>query len=115
MMNDLSMAMKTMSEKTTSEIKADFINLYSAMPTERFFEHINNMQEMARESGKKNEREEIVCRLLANGMSAEEIEVILCDRVDNIHIIKSNHAATTIPKYTKKLKERRRRRERQAK
>jgi hypothetical protein len=46
-MNNLSMAMKTMNEKTTAEIKADFINLYSAMTTERFFEHINNKQEMA--------------------------------------------------------------------
>jgi DNA-binding NarL/FixJ family response regulator len=114
-MNNLSMAMKTMSEKTTAEIKADFINLYSAITTERFFEHINNMQEMARESGKNSEREEIVCRLLANGMSAEEIAVILCEKADNIRLIESNHAATTIPKYTKKLKERRRRRERQAK
>jgi DNA-binding NarL/FixJ family response regulator len=104
-----------MSKKTPAEIKDDYINLYSAMTPERFFEHIRNTQEMAKQSGKENEREEIVCRLLANGMSAEEIAVILCDRVDNIRIIQSNHAAIKIPEYTKKLKERRRRRERQAK
>ena len=59
------------------------------------------------------EREELVCRLLASGMPAEEISVVLNIRVENIRIIESNNKSIAIPDYTKKLKARRKYREKQ--
>lgn len=105
---------KSIGGKPQSEAKEVVLQLFSEMPPDRFFEHMTNMQELARQSGQVSEREEIVCRLLASGMPVDEIAVILCKRTDEIRIIGSNNAATTIPKYAKKLKERRRRREQQS-
>ena len=112
---NISAAINSMSGKTPHEIKQEFINLYSSMPPERFFEHINNLERRGELNGRDKEREEIVCRLLANGMTAEEISVILCVKTEVIRTIEKNNAAIKIPEYTKKLKERRRRREKQAK
>ena len=108
---NLSAAINSVKDKTPSEVKKDYISLYSAMTPERFFEHINNQRDMAIIHGQEKEREEIVCRLLASGMSAEEIAVVLCIRAENVRIIESNNAAIKIPEYAKKLKERRKRRE----
>jgi DNA-binding NarL/FixJ family response regulator len=105
--------LKSISEKTPAEMQAEVIKMYSAMTPEMFFEHTRNVESMAVNRGRDAERDEIVCRLLANGMSVEEIAVILCVKKEIIRIIESNYAATKIPEYAKKLKERRRRRERQ--
>ncbi|MDR2532336.1 MAG: hypothetical protein LBC82_05795 [Oscillospiraceae bacterium] len=64
-------------------------------------------------SGREDEREEFVCRLLANGMSHEEICVVMKIRIEEIRIIESNNAAIKIPDYVKKLKARRKSREKQ--
>ena len=101
--------------KTQAEAKEMILNFYSDMSPERFSEHMSNMREMARQSGQNSEREEIVCRLLASGMDADEIAVVLCIRADAVRIIEHNYAAHKIPNYAKKLKERRRYRERQSK
>ena len=111
----LSANLDSLSGKTPSEAKEIILKLYSSMTPERFFEHTRNIESMAISRGRDAEREEIVCRLLANGMTVEEIAVILCVKKEIISIIKSNYAATKIPEYTKKLKERRKRRERQTK
>jgi len=62
-------------------------------------------------SGREHEREELVCRLLASGMPGDEISVILNIRIEAIRIIEHNNKAILIPKYEKKLKERRKYRE----
>jgi len=69
-------------------------------------------ERLARQSGRDNEREEIVCRLLASGMPAEEIALVLKVRTDEIQIIESNNAKTKIPEYTRTYKSRRKSRER---
>ena len=69
--------------------------------------------ESAMLTGREREREELVCRLLASGMSAEEISVVLNIRVENIRIIESNNKSIAIPDYAKKLKARRKYREKQ--
>ena len=112
---NLTTAVNSMSGKTPAELKQEFINLYSSMTPERFFEHISNLERRGELNGQDKERGEIVCRLLANGMTAEEIAVILCVKTEVIRAIEKSNAAIKIPEYTKKLKERRRRRERQAK
>ena len=92
--------------RTPSEAKAMVLQLYSAMPPDRFFDHMKNLQDLAIQCGKDREQEEIVCRLLASGMPVEEIAVVLCIRADAVRIIESNNAAIKIPEYVKKLKER---------
>ena len=96
------------------EIKAEVVALYSSMTPERFFEHTENTRIMAESHAREKEQEEIVCRLLASGMSADEIAVILCIRVDVVRIIQDNHAARKIPDYVKTLKERHKRRQKAA-
>ena len=105
----------SMSGKSAAEAKETMINLFSSMSPERFSEHMYNLRESARLSGKNGEQDEIVCRLLATGMSVEEIAVILCIRAEAVRAIESNNATTKIPEYIKTLKERRKRREKQAK
>lgn len=68
----------------------------------------------SQEYGKAQEREELVCRLLASDMPVEEISLILKIRVEEIRIIESNNARIKIPDYAKKLKARRKSREREA-
>lgn len=97
--------------KSPPEAKEKMMALYSAMPPERLAEHVSNMRDLAIKSGQDNEREELVCRLLANGMPVEEIAVVLCLRTEVVNMIEHNNAATKIPEYAKKLKERRKRRE----
>lgn len=59
-------------------------------------------------NAKQDERAESVCRLLASGMSVEEIVVVLCLRRDEVEAIaKSN--GSKITKYAKTLKERKKR------
>ena len=54
------------------------------------------------------ERTESVCRLLASGMSVEEVIVVLCLRRDEVEaIVKSD--SDKISKYAKTLKERKKR------
>ena len=52
------------------------------------------------------ERTESVCRLLASGMSVEEVVVLLCLRRDEVELIVHENG-DKISKYTKTLKERR--------
>jgi len=62
----------------------------------------------AKESATRAERTESVCRLLAGGMSVEEVVVLLCLRRDEVELIV--HANDDkIAKYTKTLKERKKR------
>ena len=63
-------------------------------------------ERLAKESGQNNEREENVCRLLASGMSIDEISLILKIRADEIRIIESNNAKNKIPEYTRTYKAR---------
>ena len=61
--------------------------------------------------GQEKEREELVCRLLASGMPASEISVILNIRIDAVRTIESNNAKIVIPEYAKTLKSRQKYRE----
>ena len=72
-------------------------------------------ERLARESGQYNEREENVCRLLASGMSVDEISLLLKIRADEIRIIESNNAKGKIPEYTRTYKSRLKSRERAGK
>ena len=96
---------------TGSEARKITADMLAVMTPENYIEQLNRWQEMGQESGRNSEREEIVCRLLASGMTADEIAVVLSLRTDAVRIIESNNAAIKIPEYTKKLKERRKRRE----
>ena len=69
---------------------------------------------LAREGGREQEREELICRLLASGMPAEEISLILKIRVEVIRDI-DEYNRSKIADYAKKLKTRRKSRERAAK
>jgi hypothetical protein len=69
-------------------------------------------ERLARESGRDNEREENVCRLLASGMPIDEISLILKIRADEIRIIEGNNAKIKIPEYTRTYKNRVKSRER---
>lgn len=69
-------------------------------------------ERLARQSGHDHEREDNVCRLLASGMSVEEISLVLKIRVEEIRIIESNNARLKIPEYTRTYKSRVKSRER---
>ena len=69
-------------------------------------------ERLAKQSGQDNEREENVCRLLASGMSIDEISLILKIRTDEIRIIESNNVRVKIPEYVRTYKARRKSRER---
>ena len=70
---------------------------------------------LAYENGREEEREELVCRLLASDMPIEEISLVLKVRVDEIRIIQGNNEKSKIPDYAKKFKARQRNREKSAK
>ena len=96
-----------------NEARETYAQLLSHMTPEYFNEFMKNTRYLAAQSGRDNEREELVCRLLASGMPVDEIAVVLCLRADAVRIIESNNAAIMIPEYAKKLKERRKRRNKQ--
>ena len=62
----------------------------------------------AKESATRTERTESVCRLVAGGMSVEEVVVLLCLRRDEVELIVHENG-DKIGKYTKTLKERKKR------
>lgn len=62
----------------------------------------------AKQSATTVERTESVCRLLASGMSMEEVVVILCLRRDEVERIVHENG-DKIAQYTKTLKERKKR------
>lgn len=64
------------------------------------------------DKGRELEQEEIVCRLLASGMPAEEISVVIKIRIEDVRIIEGNNSKV-IADYAKKLKARRKYREKQ--
>lgn len=70
-------------------------------------------ERLSRESERQKEREELVCRLLASGMPAEEVSLILKIRVEEIRDIEE-YNGDRIADYAKKLKARRKSREREA-
>ena len=67
----------------------------------------------ALEKGHRDEREEVVCRLIANGMSVDEVSLILKIRADEIRDI-ARYNGNRIADYAIKLKARRRSREKAA-
>jgi len=95
--------------KTPEEMKAKLLDFYSAMSPQQFVEQQASLLDMAKKNGQEDEREEIVCRLLASGMPVEEIATTLCMQVSTVCVIESNNAAIKIPKYKKTLVDRRRR------
>ena len=99
------------SKKSPEEIIKLFQETLAAMPPDMFRRHFENIERMGYNDGSKKTREEIVCRLLASGMTAQEIAVILCVREAEIQDIERTYANDKIPEYAKKLKARRRRRE----
>ena len=70
-------------------------------------------QRAALKKGHEDERDELVCRLLANDMTAEEVSLILKIRVEDIRYIEDGNG-DKIADYAKKLKARRKGRERAA-
>ena len=96
-----------------TEGSANFENLtFSGKMVERF---LNDNTEVSIRYGREKEREELVCRLIAGGMSVEDISLILNIRLDAVRIIESNNAKILIPEYAKTLKSRRKYREKQGK
>jgi len=67
---------------------------------------LETTERLARQSAHEKEREEIVCRLLASGMTIDEISLRLKIRADEIRIIKKNNAKGIIPEYTRTYKNR---------
>jgi len=65
--------------------------------------------QVATSNGREDEREELVCRLLASGMPVEEISIVLNLRKREVDMIQKNNANNKIPAYEKKLKLRRER------
>lgn len=92
--------------KTPEEMKVKLLDFYSGMSSKQFLEHQDHLQQMAKQNGQEDEREEIICRLLASGMSVEEIAITLSIGVSTIRVIESNNAAIMIPKYKETLEER---------
>lgn len=113
-MDEINLSIDTAAGKMRDETRETYIKLLSVMTPERFVEHMKNTQDMAWRAGQEREREELVCRLLASGMPVEEISVVLCLRADAVRIIEQNNAAIKIPDYAKKLKNRRKRRQKQS-
>jgi hypothetical protein len=62
----------------------------------------------AKQSATQAERTESVCRLLAGGMTVEEVIVVLCLRRDEVDAIAESNGEK-IAKYAKTLKERQKR------
>ena len=60
-------------------------------------------------NGREDEREELVCRLLASGISVEEIAIVLNLRKRDVETIQKSNIKIKIPDYTKRLKQRRER------
>ncbi len=83
-----------------------------ALPQAFVMQLLKDRERLARESEQMKEREELVCRLLASGMTVDELSIILKIRKEEISIIEHNNAAVRIPDYTKKLNARRKSRER---
>lgn len=69
-----------------------------------------SLLDISYKNGHEDERKEIVARLLAAGMSVEEISVILCIYADKVKLIENN-MSTILPKYRKTLKEHKQRKE----
>ena len=111
----LSALLKNIGDKSPAELKEELLKLYETMPPEMFMEHIKNTQRIAEENGREVEREKIVCRFLADGMTVEEIALVLCVKTEKIRVIEENNAKHKIPEYKKALNNRRGRRERNAK
>ena len=82
------------------------------LPRELVSKMIETTEYSARQSAHKKEREEIVCRLLASGMEAPQISLILKIRKEEIEEIQSNNAKIKIPEYAKTYKSRLKIRER---
>jgi hypothetical protein len=62
----------------------------------------------AKQSAMQTERTEAVCRLLASGMTVEEVIVLLCLRRDEVESIAESNGEKIV-KYAKTLKERQKR------
>jgi len=94
-----------------SDGKVDFSKLtYSWDMVRRMLE---SCRYLSIESGKDDEREEWICRLLASGMSAQDISLIRNIRIENITPVEQSNAKIKIPDYAKKLNSRRKYREKQ--
>jgi len=72
---------------------------------------LDTTSRLSYKNGREDEREELVCRLIASGMPVDEISVILRIRADEIRAVEHNNANIIIPDYVKKLKARRKSRE----
>ena len=67
---------------------------------------INAIRHEATESAREKERKENVCRLLASGMSVEDVSLVLKIRKENVKVIESNNAKFKIPEYSRTYKAR---------
>ena len=81
----------------------------TSVPMQVFSATLMSSIETATMNGREDEREELVCRLLASTMSVEEISIVLNLRKRDVEIIQKNHASIKIPDYKKKFKQRRER------
>lgn len=82
----------------------------TSVPMQVFSATLMSSIETATSNCREDEREELICRLLASGMAVEEIPIVLNLRKQDVETIQKNNASIKIPDYAKKLKQRRERR-----
>jgi type I restriction enzyme R subunit len=105
-------ATETIMEKVISGENFTPNEWMAIMPPLKFSEMLNDHYEMGKRSGTDDKRDEVICRLLAAGMS-EEVAVVLCVKADTVsEAVK--HRSEIIKTYARQLKARRKRRERRS-
>lgn len=92
-----------------NEINSAFMQTLSTMTPKQYTDHILNIHNKAKKEGAEEERDEIICRLLASGMNTDEIATILGIKRNYVEDIEKFNAQNKILEYAKKLQARRRR------
>jgi hypothetical protein len=104
---------KTIMEKVMAGENLTPNEWMTIMPPLKFNEMLNDHYEMGKRSGTDDKRDEVICRLLAAGMSEEEVTVVLCVKADAVsEAVK--HRSEIIKTYARQLKARRKSRERRS-
>jgi len=110
---DYNTILNEFSSKPPQEQHKLMMDFLGNMPYDRYAQFKANEENTMREHARRNEREDIICRLIAAGMSVDDIALTLVEPIAAVQDIAERCRDRRIRDYTRTFKQRQKRKQQQ--
>jgi len=106
-------AIAEFNSKPPQEQHKMMMDFFGNMPYESFNHQREHYEKTMRDRARDDERKEVICRLIAAGMSVDDIALAMAWRVKEVQAIADSYQDRKIPEFVKSFKQRQKRKQKQ--